>query len=320
MKAAAGGAPALRTIWRATENAGLDARLEVSVIVNGHFGEKAIVGTRRRIDKRGSDTRVHKEFRKFLVEEWQLTRDKLTVNRGQHFGALLADLGSIEADPNAVHLRSRIPEGNVVFEVAGAIQHRASDHPVDVDFTARDILQDALVSGGLAANVVVLREAVDGYGDAQPREIHPFERNWNHAAGDYEGEDVHGAEGRQNSAQFAMAHQRLAADQRDVHGLVLADEVEDPIDKSLAAKIAQPAESFLAAKVRVAVGITTWATERTLARDLDGEHRRFAGKNFPPRGKYLAWSDAGIRIGCGHIALMRDDRTDDVSFRELNAS
>src|SRR5450631_1222558 len=195
MKAAAGGAPALRAIWRATKNARFDSRLEVSGIVNGHFREKTVSRTRRWMDEGRSNAGVHKEFWKLFVQEWQFTGDDLTVNSGQHFGAMLADLGSIDTHPNTVYLRARIPKGNVVFKIARAFQHRAGDDPVDVDFTAGDILQNALIGGGFAANVMMLRKAVNGYGDAQPREIDPFERNRNHAAADDESEDIHGAQG-----------------------------------------------------------------------------------------------------------------------------
>ena len=41
-----------------------------------------------------------------------------------------------------------------------------------------------------------------------------------------------------NSTQFAMTDHRFAADQRNVHRLVFADEIEDAIDERVAAKVA----------------------------------------------------------------------------------
>ena len=44
VEGAADRAAALRAVWRAAEDAGLDAAFEVSGIVGGHFREQAVVG------------------------------------------------------------------------------------------------------------------------------------------------------------------------------------------------------------------------------------------------------------------------------------
>ena len=43
MQAAAGCAAALGTVWGAAEDAGFDARLEISGIIGGHFREETII-------------------------------------------------------------------------------------------------------------------------------------------------------------------------------------------------------------------------------------------------------------------------------------
>lgn len=133
-----------------------------------------------------------------MMQEGQFARDAFAVVGGEHLGALLSDLRGIEADQNATHFGASVPEGNVVFEITLAFEHRASDYPMDVDFAALDIFQDTVVGCGLATDVVVLGKTVDGDGDACAWEIHPSQRDGDHAAGDDEREEVHGAQGRKN--------------------------------------------------------------------------------------------------------------------------
>jgi hypothetical protein len=66
-----------------------------------------------------------------------------------------------------------------------------------------------------------------------------------------------------------MAHKRLSAYERDVHGTVLADDFQNALDERVAAKIMQIAEDSFSAQVRVAVGIAAGATQRAFARDFD---------------------------------------------------
>ena len=59
---------------------------------------------------------------------------------------------------------------------------------------------------------MVFGKAVDGDGDAHARQGDPFLRDGDDAAGDDQREDVHGAEGREDFGEFAMADERFAAD------------------------------------------------------------------------------------------------------------
>jgi len=81
---------------------------------------------------------------------------------------------------------------------------------------------------------VVLREAVDGYGYAQPREsIHREELE--SSAGTTRGEDVHGAGAARIGSIRGWRTNRLAPTREDVQGLGWRTRSRT-IDKSLAAK------------------------------------------------------------------------------------
>jgi hypothetical protein len=84
---------------------------------------------------------------------------------------------------------------------------------------------------------------------------------------------------------------------------MLANQVEDAIDKRVAAEITELAESFFAAEVGVAIGVAARTAQRTLSGDFDGQHGGLAGENFSPGAEYLAGADAGTRRDFGHTAF-----------------
>ncbi len=115
-----------------------------------------------------------------------------------------------------------------------------------------------------------------------------------------ERENIHAAEDRENAAEFLVTDERLAADERNVNGLVLADEIDDTVDESVAMEIVKLAKCGFAAEVRVAIGVTAGTGERTFASDFDGEHRNFAGENISPGRENFALGEARVRSGGGH--------------------
>src|SRR5438045_3180309 len=109
---------------------------------------------------------------------------------------------------------------------------------MDVDLAPFDVLKNALVGCRFAADVVVLRETVDGNRDAQTRNAHPLQRDGNNGAGNHESEYTQFAERGKNAAQLAMTDQRLAANQGNVEGLMLAHKLHDAINEGVAAEVA----------------------------------------------------------------------------------
>jgi len=300
VQGAADGAAALGAVGSTAEDAGLDAAFEVGGIVGGHFCEQAVVGIFGWPEKRFGHAFREKKFRILLVHHGQFASEGFAVCRREHFRGLFSDLRRVDADPDAIHFGARAPERDVFIEVAGTFEHGARDRPMDVDFAAFDIFQDALIRGGLAADVVVLREAVDRDCNAHARKLHPFGGNGDHRACDNQRENIHAAENRKNAAEFLVADERLAADEGNMDRLVFSDEIDDAIDKSVATKIVELAKSGFAAEVRIAVGIAARAGERALASDFDRKHGNFAGKNISPGREDFALGDTRVGSSGSH--------------------
>ena len=300
MQGATDGAAALGAIGRAAEDTGLDAAFEVGGIIGGHFREEAIVGIFGRAEQGFAHTFREQEFWKLFIQDGQLAREDFAVFWQELLGALFSDLRCVDADPNAIHLGPSAPERDVLLKIPRAVEHRTRDHPVNVDFTAFNIFQDAFVGGGLTTDVVVFGKAVDRDGDADARELHPFDRDRDHGARHHQCKNIHAAQYGKNAAELFVADERFAADERNVNGLVLADEIDDAVDESVAVEIVELSKSGFAAEVRVAVGVTAGTGERTFASDFDGEHGDFAGENIPPGRENFALGEAWIRSGGRH--------------------
>jgi hypothetical protein len=285
VKPAADGTTALCAVWSAAKNTRLDTTLQVGGIIRRHFGEEAIAGIAGGIKDGASDAFRGEEFGIFLGDCRQLAGNKLAVGISEHFGGLFRELGSVEADPDAVDLRPVTPKGDVLLEVGGARKHRARDGPMDIDLATFDVFQDALVGGRFAANIMMFGESVDRDGDSDSGELHPFHRDRDNGAGDNEGKNFQGAECGKNPAELTMADQRFTANQGYMDGLVFAYELQNALDKCVAAQVTELAQGDLSAQVRIPVGVAARATERALASDLDGEHREATGQDSAPRGQ-----------------------------------
>jgi hypothetical protein len=147
---------------------------------------------------------------------------------------------------------------------------------------------------------VVFGKAVNRDCDADARELHPFDRDGDHGAGDDERKNIHAAQNRKNAAELFVPHERFSADERNVNRFVLADEIDDAIDESVAMEIVELAKRGFAAEVQVAVGIAARAGERTFASDFDGEHGDFTGENIAPGGEDFTLGEAWIGSGGEH--------------------
>jgi hypothetical protein len=300
VQGAANSAAALGAIGSAAEDAGFDATFEVGGIIGGHFREQAIVGILGRAEERFAHAFREQEFGKLLVHDGEFASEDFAVFRQELLGALFSDLGRVDADPNAIHFGPGAPERDVLLEIAGAFEHRARYDPVNVDFAAFDIFQDAFVGGGLTADVVVFGQAVNRDGDADTRELHPLDGNGNHGAGDDERENTHAAQNRENAAEFLVTDERFAAYKRNVNGLVFADEIDYAVDESVAAKIVELSKSGFTAEVRVAIGITAGTGKRAFASDFDGKHGDFTGEDIPPGRENFTLREAWVRSTEGH--------------------
>ena len=82
--------------------------------------------------------------------------------------------------------------------------------------------------------------------------------------------------------QLAIAHQRLAADDRDVQRPMFVDERHHAVDQLLAFEVADLAQREVAAEMIVAVGVAAGTAQRTLARDFDRKGGRVAREDATP--------------------------------------
>src|SRR5438045_4876232 len=126
---------------------------------------------------------------------------------------MFALLWAVKAHPDSIDLGSGLPESNIFFQIAGPLQHRSSNGPMDVDFAVADVFQNAGVGRRFAPGIMVLRQSVDGDSNPAPAQSHPLFGNGNDSARHNQGKNILFTECRQYAAEFAMANHRLTTDQ-----------------------------------------------------------------------------------------------------------
>jgi hypothetical protein len=142
---------------------------------------------------------------------------QLVVSAKTHSSGLLGgDLRREEADPDLRHLVAGRPEADELFEVAVALHLLAGDGAVHRDLVPGDVLLNAIVGRRRAPHVVFGLQAIDRHHDLQTPDLCELGRNRTHRAGHQLRVDAAVGEQRQDLLQFAIAHQRLAADDRHV--------------------------------------------------------------------------------------------------------
>src|SRR2546429_3306949 len=97
--------------------------------------------------------------------------------------AVFTSLGRVEAHPHTYDFRPLAPESNIFLKVPRPLQHRPRDRPVNIHSASFYVLQDTLVGGGLAPNIMMLGQAVDRNHDPHARNLHPGAWNRNHGTG-----------------------------------------------------------------------------------------------------------------------------------------
>src|SRR5262249_54953940 len=132
-----------------------------------------------------------------------------------------------------------------------------------------DVLENAIVGGRRSARVVFGLQAVDRDADLQATDGRPGLRDRAHRAGHELRVDAALGELRQEHVELAEAHERLAADNREVNRILFVDDREHTIDQLLPLEVSDLTERDVAAEMTVAVRIAARAPQRALARDLD---------------------------------------------------
>ncbi len=262
--AAAGGA-----IRIAAELAGSDLGYEIGGEGLGGEGEDAVPGAFGRSGKLGDGDGRHVEFGENLAEFAEIGDDLGAFGGCEHFGQAVAELGCEEAEPDFADFRARGPEFEKVAKVAGTLHHLPGDGAVDGDGVAGDVLEDTIIGGRRAADVVLRLESVDGDDDGNMRRGSPGGGGRAEGAGYDLDVDAARKQKRDELLQFAVADEGIAADDGEVEGLEAVNGVEDAIDEGLAFAIAERAKGYAAAEMGRVIGITSRATQGAFLGDLD---------------------------------------------------
>jgi hypothetical protein len=72
----------------------------------------------------------------------------------QHFGQPVTHLRGEQAEPHLADLGLGRPVPQKLLQIVGLLHHLTSDRAVDRDLLARDVLEDPIVGGGSAPNIV----------------------------------------------------------------------------------------------------------------------------------------------------------------------
>src|SRR5437773_1816759 len=180
VQTAADGASTLRTVRVTAKNTWLHASAQISRIVRRHFRKHASRRRNRRHSDGVRNPSVHQQFWISLACSQQIAGCRVALCRGQHLRALLASLRRVKAHPHTYDFRPVAPESNIFLKVPRPLQHRPRDCPVNIHPASFYVLQDTFVSGGLAANIMMLGQAVDRNHDPHARNLHPSPWNRKH--------------------------------------------------------------------------------------------------------------------------------------------
>src|ERR1019366_5896643 len=216
----------------------------------------------------------------------QVRDHRSSLGGGKDLRVFGAALRREETEPHLHDLRMTAPEAQKLIEVAGAIGGLRSDGAVDGDARVFDVVAAALIGGRCAPRIVLRLQAVDGYDDIELSESFPFAGDDPECAGDQLRMNTAALKLRKEQIDFAIAYQRIAADERHVQWLVLIDDGEHSRHQLISFEVGKLTQLWTL-KMRCVEGITSRATQRTFFCDLDGEGGCAPGQNSGPRMKNL---------------------------------
>jgi hypothetical protein len=112
-----------------------------------------------------------------------------------------------------------------------------------------------------------------------------------------------------------MPNERLSADKRHLHWLMLVNESEHAFDEGITAPVVHLTERDDAPQVLRLIGIAARAMERTLAGDFDRQQGTVPAKHSAARSQQRAKLDRLARSGSGHIHDDTSEQTRSVCAR-----
>src|SRR5207247_577376 len=134
---------------------------------------------------------------------------------------------------DALDLRPLRPETEELLQITLPARLLFRDRAVDDDLVPGDVLENALVGGRRAADVMLRLQPVDRDDNLQAIETVPFRGNLSDGARDHLGENAAPGHDWQQRVELAISHERLAADQRDMQRTMTVDQAKNAVDELL---------------------------------------------------------------------------------------
>ena len=150
------------------------------------------------------------------------------------------------------------------------------------DLVPFDVLQDPVVGGGRAPDIVLGLQSVDRYHDLKAPESDPLGGDRPHGTGHELRVNIAFRELGKDLAKLAISHERLAADDRDVKRLVAIDHRHEAADQFVALVVGEAAKRHATAEMFVAVRVTARAPQWTFASDFDRKIGTMPGQDAAP--------------------------------------
>jgi hypothetical protein len=150
-------------------------------------------------------------------------------------------------------------------------------------FTILDIPQNPLVSSGLASHVVVRLQPVYRDHYIETGKLPPMFRDRTKRACYKLNINTSRIEFWQDIFKFTVTDQGITPDERDVHGAIEVDQINNALHQGILFVIGKNAQGDpISTQVRFVVGIATGAPERALAGEFNREEWLSAIQNVGP--------------------------------------
>src|SRR6185437_572810 len=136
-------------------------------------GKNAFAGRSRRRQELADHTLRHVQLWIEFLQPQHLFHGLAPLNGGKYFRAGGAGLRGKDAEPHLLDFRPGRPEIEEVLQVTPALHHLRRHRAMNSDPVTRYVLEDSVVSGGPAAQVMLRLKAINGDHEVEPRELRP---------------------------------------------------------------------------------------------------------------------------------------------------
>jgi len=193
----------------------------------------------------------------------------LALSGGEDLRHHLPALRRKDAEPDLLHGVHAAPVLHKLPQVARPFHHLAGDGAVDGDALVGDVVQNSFIGGRSAARIVLGFESVHRNRKREAVVGPPDVRHGPEGAGDELNVNAHRQQLGQHQFHFAIAHQGIAAHQRQVQRTQLTDERHHAPNEIIAFEITELAQIDAIAQMLILKGVATWTAQRAFLRDLD---------------------------------------------------